>query len=215
MHRLRYPPLVVLTAMTFLASTFYSCASSSESTKELEKYDSYDYADEATFNRPYDDTYRAAMAAVEGMGFVVAISDERTGEIQAEFETSKLRPEELRAQEASDGSGGPIVEILAAIAFVLVMLFVSPGCQSESDDGSAGTAVETEPERTHVYVVTLMVRSPEAETTTVSVGAARFDYDDDEFVRRVDLENKYLNHGLFDRIEERLDRDGAPPPPKR
>lgn len=210
MDRLRYPPVVVLTAASFLAYSFSSCATGSESTKELEKYDSYDYADEATFNRSYAETYRAALASVEDLGFVIAISDERAGEIQGESETDELRPEELRTDEVSDDSGGPIVGILAAIAFAIVMLFVSPGCQSESDDVSTGPSIESEPDRTHVYVVTLMLGSPGAEETTVSVVAARFDYEDDEFVARVDLENKYLNHRLFDRIEEHLDRLGTP-----
>lgn len=213
MERLRYPPVVLLITAVFLAYTFGSCASSSESTKELEKYDSYDYADEATFNRSYDDTYRASMAALERMGFVIAVSDERTGEIQGEYETSELRPEERRLESESDDSGGPIVGILAAIAFAVVMLLVSPGCESESDDVSAGPTVNTEPERTHVYVVTLLLSRADDAATTVSVGAARFDYDDDEFVRRVDLENKYLNHSLFDRIEEGLDSEESLPQP--
>ena len=210
MDRLRYPPVVVLTAAIFLAYSFFSCSTGSESTKDLEKYDSYDFADEATFNRPYDETYRAAVASLEDMGFVIATSDERAGEIQGEHEADELRPEERRDAETTDDSGGPIVGILAAIAFAIVMLFVTPGCESEREDASTSPMDENEPERTYIYVVTLSLRSSDPETTTVSLGTARFDYDDGELVRRVDLENKYLNHGLLDRVEAHLNLGPAP-----
>ena len=202
MKKIHHPSAVYLTAVVFVAHSFFSCSSSSEATKELEKYDVYEYADQATFNTPYGKTYRASMASLEDMGFTIAVSDERSGMMQGEQGTRELRPEEDRNVGGSDDAGAGVFAVLVAIVIAVLVIFVGSG--NDQSDDAGDHHYESSPRTDHVYVITLNLRSEGRGTTIVMVGASRFDYEDGDEVRSVILENKYLNHGLFDRIEKRL-----------
>jgi hypothetical protein len=206
MNLLIRPPLIVVVVAAFLLRTFISCTPTAESTKELEKYDGYEYADEAVFNRPYERTFRAAIASLEAMGFTIALSDERNGAIQGECETSDRRAEELRQEGLSESSnpGEVVAGVLAAIFVALIMVFVSSGCQADDGDDSVDINISPSPRTTHIYVMTLDLRSDQSGATIVAVGAARFYYEDGMLVSSIDLENKYFNHVLFDRMEAHL-----------
>lgn len=201
---MRYPhaSAVYGTIAAFLLYSLTSCASSSTRATELEKYDAYEYADQATFNRPYAETYRAAVASLEEMGFTITLTDEGTGEIQGEAGTTALRPEEtgfvVESEKEESGAG-----VFAAIVLVLlaIVMFFSGG---DSDEATEVVTHEPLPKKVYVYVVALELQAVGTESTILTVGASRYDYEGDELVGSVSLENKYLNHGLFDRIEANL-----------
>lgn len=204
MRRVPPPALVHTTVVVFLAYTFACCSSSSKTTDGLEKYDGYDYADEASFNRSYEETYRAALGSLEDMGFTITVGDEGSGEIRAEDQRTELRPEEERVTEQSGNSDVGFLEILAAVVLAIVMFFISGDTSTSDEDQSEDWKDEGTPRKDYVYVMTLKVLPAGPESATVTVVASRFDYEDAELVGSKDLENKYLNHRLFDRIEELL-----------
>lgn len=207
---MRYPPAsaVYVTTAAFLLYSLSSCASSSRPATELEKYDDYEYADQATFNRPYGETYRAAVASLEKMGFTISLTDENTGELQAEAGTTALRPEEtgIAVESDKEESGDGVLAAIVLVLLAIIMFFAG----GESDDAMEVATHEPVSRTVYVYVVALELRALDTESTIITVGASRYDYEGDELVGSVRLENKYLNHSLFDRIEEHLTRSDRP-----
>jgi hypothetical protein len=192
-----------LAAVAIVALTLAACTSSTRTATELEKYDDYAYADVATFNRPYQDTYQAAIASLEEMGFTITLTDETSGAIEAESGTRALRPEETGVVVVEEESGGPgFFEVLVRVV-VAVLVFITGGDMDDYSD-AVDQHPEPAPQTFHVYIMALAVQSEEPGQTTVAVGASRDDYEDADLVRSVVLENKYLNHSLFDKIEEYL-----------
>jgi hypothetical protein len=197
------PWVVYFVATAFLGYSCCSCASGSEASKALEKYDSYEYADEANFNRSFQETFRAAAASLEEMQFTLTVTDEAAGVIEAEDGREELRPEE----ESGEDSGAGILAFLLLIIVAIFALIV--GGNESSDDQSDSSYEAPTPHKSFVYVVSLDVREDGPEAAIVRVGASRFDYEDADLVASKDLQNKRLNHGLFDRIEEHLRSDSA------
>ncbi len=205
------PSIVCGTLLAFLLYSLTACTSSRPAT-ELAKYDSYEYADQASFNRPYRDTYRAAVAALEEMGFTITLTDEPAGSIQAEDGTRELRSEEtgritVKEEEDDDGGAGVFAAIVAVL--IAIVIFFSGG-DDENDVPMEHTRTRM-PQKLHVYVVALAFDRETVESTVVTVGASRYDYEDEDLVGQVTLENKYLNHSLFDRIENHLRQSEQPP----
>lgn len=200
--------IVSLAAAAFLTWVFAACGSSTRAATELDKYDAYEYADMAEFNRPYQETYRAAIASLEEMGFTITLTDEASGDIEAESGTRALRPEETGEVVETEKTGPGFLEVLVRVV-VAILVFVTGGDVDDYDD-AVDQHPDSSPEVFYVYVLALNVGLEESGLTSVTVGASRYDYEDGDLIGSVTLENKYLNHSLFDKIEEYLQRFESP-----
>lgn len=215
MKRFQIPSATVIITICFFVFSVLNCGGSGQSTKHLEKYDSYPYQDIFTLNVSKDGAYKAAVNALQQQGYLITLSDPQTGLINAEINSPALLPEEIKAEEQSKG-GTSVWTILLAILGV-VLLFGLIGSMDGCSDSSKKTKTRTDdhtyyppPQETKTtsyrYVVTLTTTELDANSTGIKVSAVRMVLENGSVASSGRIENKYLNYNIIDAIEAQLGR---------
>ena len=218
MERFNIKSLALAVAVCFFFYSMTGCGSSNVATKHLDQYNEKTYTDEATFFANKDDVYKATVLALQQRGYVVTLSDAQTGLINGEVSGSTILPEEqkqITSNTSNDiGAGEIIIMILGFILIVglIAMLTSDSSKDKESNSNTTSTTTTTtvvanSPEKitSFKYVITLNTAALNDTSSQLQVSAVRMMIENGSVTNSSKFENKYLNYGLFDAVQEQLD----------
>ncbi len=220
MERFTMKGLVLSVAVCFFFYSISGCGSSTLATKHLDKYDEKAYSESATFYASKDDAYKATVLALQQRGYVVTLSDAQTGLINGESSGSSIIPEEQKqiSKDTSNevGAGEIIIGILGIILIVglIAMLTSDSNKKEESNSNTTSTTtttttvVSSAPEKitSYKYIVTINTTALSDSTSELQLSAVRQVIENGSVTNSAKFENKYLNYGIFDAVQEQLDR---------
>ncbi|TAK53091.1 MAG: hypothetical protein EPO24_14840 [Bacteroidetes bacterium] len=213
MERFNLKSVSCILLLCFSLYTITGCGSSSGQFKALEKYDTLEYADAVTFFATKEELHKATVAALQQKGYIVTLSDAQGGIINGETNSTTTIPEEQYEQSKSkELSAGEV--LIGVLAIVLLVGIIAMIVSSSSDDSSdSNTTTETtasvtastpEVVRSYNYVVTFNTTTLSDTSLSLQISTVRLDIENGTTVHTVQLENKYLNYGLFDAVQEQL-----------
>jgi hypothetical protein len=219
MERFTMKGLVLSVAICFFFYSITGCGSSNIATKHLDKYDEKPYSDAATFYAGKVDAYKATVLALQQRGYVVTLSDAQTGLINGEISGSSIIPEEQKqiSKDTSNdvGAGEIIIGILGIILIVGLIAMLTSDSNKKEDSNSnttstttTTTVVTSAPEKvtSYKYIVTINTTALSDSTSELQLSAVRQVIENGSITNSAKFENKYLNYGIFDAVQEQLDR---------
>jgi hypothetical protein len=212
--------LVVCVTLSFTIYTLTGCGSSRQAIAHLDKYDKEPYISAADFPAEQETIYRAVLNSVQSRGFLVTLSDPKTGLLTAEINQGKLLPEEEKQIEfdsqSKSSSSSVVWTILGVVFLVGIVIWILSLTSSNDETSSSKKEIEHSPPHHHHeeetiptvksfrYVVSFTITPIQTDTTTVRISAVRMNIENGTIVSTTTLENKFFNYSLFDRIDDNL-----------
>jgi hypothetical protein len=125
-------------ALTF-SFTFYSivgCSSAGQSTKYLDKYDSMPFEDAIVVKASVDAAYKASINVLQKRGYMLTLSDPKTGIANLELNSPRILPEDEKKAQAEDKglTTGQIILIAVAVVLVVGIIYLIASSSDDSKD---------------------------------------------------------------------------------
>jgi len=209
---------LILIFSVFL-TTLTGCAGSSGASPLLKEFSSSSYTSKEVFNYNVDDVYKAAVDVLHDKGYQITISDSYAGILTAEYNTESLIPEEIAAMEKNQTQSACVTILGIVLIFGLIAVIISAiANNSGSSSSSSGTCdnntyYSDAPVKSSRYQLTFTFTVLEKNVTEVGLNVIKSEVENGTIVKQQILENKYLNNGIFKKMDQILKGDYRIPAP--
>ena len=211
-----------LLIFSIMLTTITGCAGSSNSTAYIKEFEGTSYKNREVYNYNKNEVFWATVDALKEKGYQVTLSDSNAGMLTAEYNSANLLPEEMAAlsKNQAQATCATILGIVLVVGlFVVIIKALSSSSSSSSTYDSGCQNSESYNSESKVtsnkYQLTFSFMSLAEEQTEVSLSVIKSVVENGTTVNQNLLENKYLNNGIFKKIDEILNglyNSPVPPP---
>lgn len=197
---------ILIIAVTL--TTVSGCASGGNTLPLLKEYEGSSYKNKEVYNYNIDEVFKAAVETMHQKGYVVTMSDSYAGLLTAEYNCENLLPEEMAALEKNQAQATCITILGIVLVFGLIAIIIS-SLSSKSSSSSETTVYNDSYDSTPIvksnrYQLTFTFTALDKNKTEVSLNVIKSVVENGTTVSQNLLENKFLNNGIFKKIDEKL-----------
>lgn len=212
-----------LLIFSIMLTTITGCAGSGNSNVYIKEFEGTSYKSREVYNYNKNEVYWATVDALKEKGYQVMLSDSNAGMLTAEYNSANLLPEEM-AELSKNQAGATCATILGIVLVVglIVVIIKALSSNSSSSSSSCDSGYQNSDSYyseskviSNKYQLTFSFMSMAEEQTEVSLSVIKSVVENGTTVKQNLFENKYLNNGIFKKIDEILHGlyDGPMPPP--
>jgi len=199
-----------------VVTTVSGCASGGSSLTALKEFEGSVYKNKEIYNYNIDEVFKVATESLHEKGYVITLSDSYAGLLTAEYNCQNLLPEEMAELEKNQTQATCITILGIVLIFGLVAMLIS----STSGSSSSGDSKNYDSDsynsdytvKSNRYQLTFTFTALDKNKTEVSLNVIKSVVENGTTVSQNILENKFLNNGIFKKIDERLKRVYYNPP---
>lgn len=199
--------ITYLLLFTFTLNSLIGC-SGSESIRSL-PHDQIRYKDIEQFPVKKEKLYSICLLVLQEKGYIIKLSDPKTGLINAEFNSSSLIKEDADELRRQDNT---CINILSIILLVGIIFAIVSALSSDSDNSNISNEccdqdenyyTET-PVGSYQYNLTLTISSVNSDSAVCRIVLIRSFIENGTVVSQNSLMNKDFNHNFFNEIRKKL-----------